>query len=613
MNFLRWFRRSPAPLPPATVSPPMGDNPQEDVSPPHDPGVQYRPAGHAFGLDISDGSLKAVELRRRGTRDEVIAHSFLEIPPEVVERGEIHNPAALTEAIRSLVKNATPRPFSTPNVVFSLGESNIYIHPFEFPETLTELQVRRAVPYEAEGELPIAVKDTYTDLEFHRSRDRSHHVLFAAARRSVVDEYIRVLAAAGLRPLVAELESLALTRALVRDQDEPVLILDVGSTSSTITTVERKTVHGAVIIPIGGVQLTLAIAAATGGSVEDAERTKRENGFEGGSAEVRAAITTTLAPLVREARNAAQYHQAHTGRPVIQCILSGGTARLKGLTEFLKEQLQLDVVLGDPLTARSITLTSAYSENDRAAFLGSNIIFVNSLGLALRGVEHGLVTSHINLLPPTVRHRYADWWIHGLFAGVSLASVAIVLALTLALGVWTVGRVGEQLSTVEQATSVSEAGGRTESRAALALAEAANREVGLLRAFDHSRIDVGGLLRDIRRLAPPGIRFTSISVVSTAGEQAPRVVISGIAPRREDIRTYETALRTIKGVKAVQSPVSNVNRPTEAPFVFTLLLDAPENPLTPSASPNASSPGPVSESGSQPASEDTSRPSPADL
>lgn len=594
MNFFRWFRRSHAPSPPAAAPsvlpspPPTGESPQESSFPPNDPGVQYRPVRHAFGLDISDGSLKAVELRRRGTKDEIIAHAFLEIPPDVVEQGEIRNPAALAEAIRSLMKNATPRPFSTPNVVFSLGESNIYIHPFKFPETLSELQVRRAVPYEAEGELPIAVKDTYTDLEFHRSRDRSHHVLFAAARRSVVDEYIRVLTTAGLRPVVAELESLALTRALVLDQDGSVLIVDVGSTSSTMTTVERKTVHGAVIIPLGGVQLTLAIAAATGGSVDNAERTKRENGLEEGSADVRTAITTALTPLLREAHNAAQYHQAHTGRPVRQCILSGGTARLKGLAAFLKEQLRMDVVLGDPFGIRSIAFSSAYTEDTRSAFAGSGVLFANSVGLALRGVEPALVTSHINLLPPTVRHRYADWWMHSLFAGVSLVSVAVLLPLTLAFGVWAVDRVGEQLSTVEQARSVNEAEGRTEVRAARDAAEAANREVVLLRSFDRSRTDIGALLRSLRRGVPPGIRLTALSVSSVVNQE-PRIVLSGVASRREDIRTYETALRTVTGVSNVQSPVSNVNRPTDAPFVLTVLFVPPEPLPSPVPSPSPQS------------------------
>lgn len=289
-----------------------------------DPGVQYRRVRHAFGLDISDRSVKAAECVRtkRGIVLQAVSHR--EVPEGVIAQGEVRQPDTLANVIRAVLKEAVPRPITTRHVVVSIGGEKAYLHPFEFPPTLTETQVRRAIPYEAEAVLPILLRDMYTDMQFHRSRDRSHHVLFAAASRALVDPYVDVLIQAGLLPVVLDNESLAVARALVPVQEDPVLIVDFGGDATTITTVERGMAHGAVNMALGGIQLTRMLAATLGIPEAEAETRKREQGLTGLSEEGRRVLLDTLAPLSAEVKKAATYHQTHTGRLVQSILLTGG-------------------------------------------------------------------------------------------------------------------------------------------------------------------------------------------------------------------------------------------------------------------------------------------------
>ena len=595
---MKIFRRKKQGAPAVPTAPPMIRT---------DPGVQYRPVRRAFGLDISDGSLKAMECTPRRGGYVIQAHGQLPLAADVVQRGEIQKPEDLQSAITTLLQSTTPRPITTRHVLVSFGGTNAYLHPFEFPRTLTETQVRRAVPYEAEGELPITLRETYTDIQFHRSRAQAHHVLFAAAPRKLVDAYVDVLVRAGLLPVVFEIESLALARALVRPQDEPVFLLDVGGWSSTITTVERGMAHGAVSIPVGGFLLTTTLAAALGVSAEDAEQTKRTDGLEGAPPEARAALEVALLPLVEEVKKAAMYHETHTGRPVQQLILSGGTALLKGIVPFFTQHLStgqpsvaptgealpskgagfaertaLAVTLGDPLILHPLTFSARYPENARQAFTAESIVYANSIGLAIRGAAPGILTTGLNLLPPAVKQRYLRWWEHAIIAALSVLFSLTLLAAVVGLGLWDLTLALERMRLAHQVNLLAES--VTGKRFQQVLVEAAetNAEITVLTQFDRRRVDVSRLLRALRQEIPEGVVLTSVKLESPAEVGKPlTVAFKGVALRRENFLEFEKRLRARSDVTSVDSPIANLNRAVDAPFLLTLTVI----PRVPAASP----------------------------
>lgn len=539
-----------------------------------DPGVQYRSVRRAFGLDISDGSLKAVELMRTGQSLRLQAHSRLEIGPDVVVRGEIRQPDILRESIKRLLAEAQPRPITIRHVVLSLGEAHMYIHPFEFPETLSETQVRRAVPFEAEGELPITLQDAYSDLQFHAARDRAHHVLFAAAPRKVVDLYLEVLVGAGLVPVVIEVESLALNRCLVRPRELPVLLLGIGTRASTVTNIERGMMHGTITIPLGGAMLTQALAGALGVSLEEAEARKRAEGLRG-PAPVRQALERALEPLVEEVRKAMAFHQTHAGRPVQALVLAGGTALLPGIVDYFAVQVGQGVEIGDPSANCPLHYSWQYSTQQQEQFHAEQILFTNSIGLALRGAMPESVTRGLNLLPPFIKRRYTDWWKHATVAALSVIEIFFLVGAVSVLAVWAIALREEYGTLSRQVRARRDALAATQFQSAARAAAEANAEASVLAQFDNRRTNVGQILAELRAVVPPSVQLASMVVTDPIDPARPlAITMEGVAARREGFLVFEQALRARSDVATVDSPIANLNQSVDAPFRVTLTFQA---------------------------------------
>ncbi len=568
-----------------------------------DPGVRYVPAGRAFGLDISNGSLKAVEISRDARGVVIEAHSRLTIDPDVVLPGGILKPQELAPAIRKLLAMAVPQPITLRYVIVSLGEANVYIHPFELPSTLSETQVRRAVPFEAEGELPIALQDMYADLQFHRSRTDAHHVLFAAAPRRIVDVYVRVLQEAGLTPLAIEMESLALARCLIPLEDEPVLLLDAGERSSTITAIERGMIHGAVSVPFGGATLTDVLAAELNISREEAEKLKRAEGLLGKSSRLRRALEGALAALVDDVQRAATYHQTHTGRPVQQLLLAGGTALLPGIREFFTSRVPFAVTVGDVFASGGVTFSPRYSDERRGALTREMIFYATSVGLAMRGVAPDSVTEDINFLPLAITRRYRDWWKHLVLAVLSSVSVAVLLLLLGAFGLWALTLREERVLLAARVRDFEMSLPASSFMANLRMAAEVNAEITVLKQFADRRMDVGSILAELRVLLPTTTSLTSVVVTEPVdARQGTIVQLEGIAARREDILAFMRGVKERPDVSAVDAPITNLDRALEAPFRITLILK-PRTPIVSgdigSSAPESATVPPAADTGTQ--------------
>lgn len=540
-----------------------------------DPGVQYGKVRQAFGIEVSDAALKAVEFVWRKRAYVLQAHSRVDLPRGVVDHGEIRHPETLVASLQTLLTSARPRPITTRHVLLAFPEAHVYLHPFVFAPTLTETQVRRAVLYEAEAELPITLSEVTTDVLFHRAREeeRGYHILFAAAPSQLVESYVRVLAAAQLKPVAVEVESLALTRCLIQPQADPLLLLDIGAWSSTISTVERGMVHGAVSIPIGGSTLTEVLASTLTVSLEEAERLKCERGLEGIPQEAAQALMGLLRSLAEEVRKAAAYHEEHTGRPVRTLILSGGTTRLKGLLPFLQKETAFSLTVGDPFSTHPIQFSSLYTEEDRAQFQEDVAMYVSTLGLAERGADPEIATSGLNLLPPPIRRRYEQWREHLALAGFSGLAAVLVLASAILFGFWSVPLLAERSRIVSEAALLRTSLTVSEVQRTVAEAEEANKEIALVRELEVRRFDVGRIIRELRAEVLPAIRLTTLQVSASGERDAPVTLqIMGIAERREVLLDFERRLRAHAGVTKVDAPLSNLERPVDTPFTFTVTV-----------------------------------------
>ena len=150
--------------------------------------------------------------------------------------------------------------------------------------------------------------------------------ILGIARRSAIARAVATVAAAGLRTIAVDDIALAQRRAL----PDARAIIDVGHTATHIATFTGNA-PDVTTVPIGGDQLTIAIARALGIDAAAAERRKRHVGF-GGAGE---AERDQLIAAIAETLGAQQPDRI---------VLSGNGSRIPGLRSALAATLGSTVV-----------------------------------------------------------------------------------------------------------------------------------------------------------------------------------------------------------------------------------------------------------------------------
>lgn len=539
------------------------------------------PASHSFGLDISSTSVEGVELVwRRKAGYELKAYSRVLLPKGAVADGEILKPDVLRSALRSLLKGARPERFSRTAVV-TLPEAKVYLHTFEFPASMREDQARSAIPFEVEGVLPVELKDMETDLLFHRSRERrTQHVLFAAIPRILAEEYVALLTSVGIEVVAFDTESASLARSLVGLRPDPVMIADIGGHRTTLIVVERGAVHGAVSIPTGGITITEAVARVTGQSFEAAENTKQTAGVtKEAPPPVHEASEEAFKPVLQEAKQLLRSHETHTGRAVRTVVLAGGTALLPGLDRWIAEATERDALIGDPFTIPGIRFSPRFPQADVEWLRRGRLFFAVSVGLAMRGSRFDPSRGGLNLLPTALRRRYLLWRETLTLTGLSLLVVAVCTVLLFLLGTEMLRAqfVGRRVRAEVEPIRAVIAGKRFAS--VMTETNAANREAEVIQAFSLQSVDPVHILRSLRSVVPPTVRLSSVDFEVPAGSPASLTVkISGVAATREDFLAFERDVRSLRGVRSIDSPLENLDRPTAVSFFLGLTVEVSPSP-----------------------------------
>jgi len=364
----------------------------------------------AFGLDISDLSLKIVKLKKRGNFFTLSSYGKEEIEPGIIKRGEIKDEKKLAEIIRESIKKVRGEKLKTNYVVASLPEEKAFLQVIQMPR-LPEEDLKSAVIYEAENYIPTPIEEVYLDYQIVPPvYDHLDHldILIAALPKKTVDPYLSVLKLAGLRPKVLEIESLAIARALIKDgiTTQPILLIDLGATRTSFIIFSGQSLRFTTSIPVSSTSFSEIISKNLGVTLAEAERLKIKHGLEEKvkikigeektelkreRGRIFEALIPTLVDLVQQIKRYLDYYQAHAehehlppdGKGVSKILLCGGGANLKGLCQLLSLELKIPVEIGNPWVNILI------KEKKEVAELSfeESLKYTTALGLALRGIK----------------------------------------------------------------------------------------------------------------------------------------------------------------------------------------------------------------------------------
>lgn len=320
----------------------------------------FRSHQTALGLDISDRSLKAVQLKRNlKGRWELQALSNCELPPTIFDDGEIKDSAGLTTAITELLAKPQIGSFNTHYATVCLPETKTFIKMIDIPPMPAE-EISQAIKWEAEHHIPIPIDETYWDWQQINQTAPANNrqlILLAVVPKNIVETYTQAVSKAKLIPLAMEVEAVPIVRSLLPLTNETppksaTMIIDIGATRTSLIVVDLNSIQFTVSLPISGRRLTETIANSLKLSESQAEKAKIICGLD--PKKCRGAIGEILHQmmndLVNRIREAITFYREHfpQGNKIEEILLCGGGSNFKFIDKYLSTKLQIAVKRGDP-------------------------------------------------------------------------------------------------------------------------------------------------------------------------------------------------------------------------------------------------------------------------
>lgn len=346
--------------------------------------------GSTFGVDLSDLSVKAVQLEREGKKDKIVSCGLANIPPGNISDGEIINKEKVAAAIKDMIKNAVPKKIKAKKVICSLPETKAFLRIINIPKMKKE-EVQEAVKWEMEANIPISIDQAYydwniLDRNFSDSENKIS-VLVVAVSKKIIEQFVEVFELAGLEVVDMEIESIAQARSLLskNNKKETVFIVDIGSRRTSFFASVGNIPCFTSSIPISNQSLADAISSFFNISIEEAEGIRLNYGI--GSMVMSDPVFSSVEPILEnlaaEMKKFMDFYLAGLkySSTIDRILLCGSGASVKGIIPYLSNKINREIEMGDPWINLNLLGVLPVISKEKSAK------YSTAVGLALKGLN----------------------------------------------------------------------------------------------------------------------------------------------------------------------------------------------------------------------------------
>ena len=345
--------------------------------------------GPVVGLDISSSSVKAMEFSQTKNGYRVDHYGVEPLPSNAVTEKVISDVDAVGESIRHVMKKSGSK---AKNCCLAVAGSAVITKVITMPSNLSEEDLEGQIQLEADQYIPYALEEVNLDFDVLGPTDENPEtidVLLAASRSENVDMRVAAAEAAGLTPIVVDVEAYSienvfpiLTETVAdRGRDKTVAILDIGATMTSLNVLDDHKMVYTREQPFGGKQLTEEIMHQYGLTFEEAGLAKKEGGLPENY------VSDLLEPFKNTAAQQANrflqfYYSASQHVTVDHLLLAGGCAAIPGLDEKIANETGIQTTIANPFS--HLSLGSKINPQALGSDAPSMLI---ACGLALRAFD----------------------------------------------------------------------------------------------------------------------------------------------------------------------------------------------------------------------------------
>ena len=345
----------------------------------------FNKAKSLVGLDIGSSSVKAVELKKTKNGYELVSFGLEPLAQDTVVDGAIMDAPSVAEKIISIFDAQKTK---SKDVATSVSGHSVIVKPVKMP-LMTEEELFDRMQVEATQYIPFDIADVNLSHQLLEATENQMDVLLCAVKKDKILNHTNVLAQAGKTPVVVDIDAFALQNCYEvnydADPSQVVALLNVGASVMNINIVRGWTPLFTRDVSVGGNQYTDALQKELDLSFEDAEKLKMGGTLPGVSEEQRTSILRSVSDiLILEIQKTFDFFRATaSGENIRRIYVAGGTARVPGLLDLLKEEFAMPVEELYPF--RKVAVNAGRHDEHQLRDLAPRLAI--AVGLALRSFD----------------------------------------------------------------------------------------------------------------------------------------------------------------------------------------------------------------------------------
>jgi type IV pilus assembly protein PilM len=337
------------------------------------------------GLDIGSSSVKAVELRQTKQGYELVALGLEPLGQDIVVDGAIMDAPAVAMAINKMFES---QKFTSKSVATSVSGHSVIVKRVPLP-AMTEDELFDRIQGEASQHIPFDITDVNLSWQVLETMDSQMEVLLVAVKKEKILTHTQVLVHAGKKPSVVDIDAFALQNCFdvnyEPDPSQTIALLNIGASVMTINIVRGGIPLFTRDVSFGGNQYTDALQKELDLGFDEAEQLKKGESLPGVSEDQKAAILKSVSDvLVLEVQKTFDFFRATaSGENIQRIFVAGGTSRIPGLLDLLREEFALPVE--EMYSFRKVIISPGKHDENQIRDLAPRMAI--AVGLALRSFD----------------------------------------------------------------------------------------------------------------------------------------------------------------------------------------------------------------------------------
>ena len=338
------------------------------------------------GLDIGSSSIKAVELKKsRG--GITVTHLGMEpLASDIVVDSMIVDSGSVASAITKIFLENN---IKSKAVATSVSGHSVIVKKIPM-QTMTDAELSDVIQQEAAQHIPFDIADVNIDYQIlsDETPGPQMDVLLVAVKKDKILNYTNVLSLAGKTPAVVDIDAFALQNCYEYNYEpspsSTVALLNLGASVMNINIVKGSTPLFTRDVSVGGHQYTDSLQKELDLSFDDAESLKLGQKVGTVSEDAKLPILQQVTEIiVLEIQKTFDFFRATAaGEHIERIYLAGGSSKVPGLIEALRQEFSLPVEVLNPFQRIESPMGPGAELVDRNAAQ-----LAVAVGLALRSFE----------------------------------------------------------------------------------------------------------------------------------------------------------------------------------------------------------------------------------